>query len=150
MQTPREVFSQEMFQAEFGALFEGWKSNWANEGKQGPFLVIRGGANMSPDQLALERPEQEAFYRLVEYAAVVISVAAIEGKAKEMINEVCLAYTRCNTNRRADAHYEFFLREVFARTLEMQSPITTVDTFIGECRSKLGFADVAFGRVKVN
>lgn len=146
METPKEYeFDEENFKVEFAKLFKDWENNWAQpiglvQRSPGPkgMITPRMLKNMSKEAIEAEKPEQEAFKKLVEYCATTIALNERHEGIKKVLNAVVTKFKLSNPTRTAQTILADFLVEIFDATMELIKKQGTIDEIIKLQRDKLG------------
>ena len=123
--SPDRGFRPETFKAGLSTLCEQYKNTWNVSPigvSRGPFKILGiARQHLSEEQLAAERPEEEARQKLVDFAALGIVSALKTRQAKEALTEVQEQLKRLEQGSIPN-YAPDLLQEIFERTLlEIQS-----------------------------
>jgi len=148
------------FNEEFQDFFHAWSSNWASIGRLGQtvgpkFTPKRIKRMMKDEQLEAEKPEEEAFERLVEYSATSLVIAYREGEYELMVDRINEQYHLGHLQGQRD--YPRFISAVMKKAFAMLSSVegsdsSKIDDIIREQRGefhpdfKFGFESIKIER----
>ncbi len=128
------------FNEEFQNFFHAWSANWTPIGHLGQtagpvFTPKRIKKMMSDKQVEAQKPEEEAFEKLIEYSATSLVIAYREGEYELMIDRINEQYHLGHLQGQRD--YPRFISAVMKRTFAILSSVEENDNSkIGEVIQK--------------
>lgn len=126
--TPNPTFSPDQFADQLADLTTAWKGTWNTYETQGgpqtpgPFHIT-DPSRLSPEQLAAEQPEIDAYNTLVNQAAAGIAGATTVGREAEAVDSV---FKLINTHMGPGSHVpdsdkQRLVQNIFKQTLAQLS-----------------------------
>ena len=88
MESVSRKFDESIFEQRFEDLFSAWRAEWAERINEPQRITERTRRILTPEELGANRPEEEAYHKLLDYCVGVIVSATKIGKHREAVTAV--------------------------------------------------------------